>query len=106
MRERIREIATLKVLGFFDPEVSEYVFRENAALTVIGAGIGLLLGILMHSSVIRTAEVDIIMFGREIRPASFLLAFFVTCGFSLLIHGIMHFFLKRIKMVESLKSVE
>jgi len=106
VRERIREIATLKVLGFFDPEVSAYVFRENAALTVIGAGIGLLLGILMHSSVIRTAEVDMIMFGREIRPASFLLAFFVTCGFSLLIHGIMHFFLKRIKMVESLKSVE
>jgi putative ABC transport system permease protein len=106
VKERIREIATLKVLGFYDPEVSTYVFRENAALTVIGAGLGLLLGIFMHASVIRTAEVDMIMFGREIRPTSFLLAFSVTCGFSMINHGIMHFYLKRIRMVESLKSVE
>jgi putative ABC transport system permease protein len=106
VKERIREIATLKVLGFYDPEVSAYVFRENAALTVIGAGLGLLLGIFMHSSVIRTAEVDMIMFGREIRPISFILAFSVTCGFSIIIHGIMHFYLKRIRMVESMKSVE
>jgi putative ABC transport system permease protein len=106
VKERIREIATLKVLGFYDPEVSAYVFRENAVLTVLGAGPGLLLGMLMHSSVTLSGEVDMIMFGRQIHPESFVAAFLITCGFSILIHGIMHFYLKKVKMVESLKSVE
>ncbi len=106
VKERIREIATLKVLGFYDAEVSAYVFRENAVLTVLGAGPGLLLGMLMHSSVTMSGEVDMIMFGRQIHPESFVAAFLITCVFSLLIHGIMHFYLKRVKMVESLKSVE
>lgn len=106
VKERIREIATLKVLGFYDTEVSAYVFRENAVLTVLGAGPGLLLGMLMHSSVTLSGEVDMIMFGRDIHPDSFILAFLITCGFSILIHALMHFYLKRVEMVESLKSVE
>lgn len=106
VKERIREIATLKVLGFYDTEVSAYVFRENAVLTLVGAGPGLLLGMLMHSSVTLSGEVDMIMFGRQIHPESFVLAFLITCGFSVIIHAIMHFYLKRIGMVESLKSVE
>jgi len=106
VKERIREIATLKVLGFYDPEVSAYVFRENAVLTVLGAGPGLLIGMLIHSSVTLSGEVDMIMFGRKIHPESFVWAFLITCGFSLFIHGIMHFYLKKVKMVESMKSVE
>lgn len=106
IKERIREIATLKVLGFYDGEVSAYVFRENALLTIIGAGAGLLLGIFMHLFVIRTAEVDMIMFERQISPLSFILAFLLTCAFSFGINLIMHFYLKHVKMVESLKSVE
>lgn len=106
IKERIREIATLKVLGFYDGEVSAYVFRENALLTIIGAGCGLLLGIFMHLFVIRTAEVDMIMFERQIAPLSFILAFALTCAFSFAINLIMHFYLKHVKMVESLKSVE
>jgi putative ABC transport system permease protein len=106
IKERIREIATLKVLGFYDGEVSAYVFRENALLTIIGAGSGLLLGIFMHLFVIRTAEVDMIMFERQISPLSFVLAFVLTCAFSFGINLIMHFYLKHVKMVESLKSVE
>jgi putative ABC transport system permease protein len=106
IKERIREIATLKVLGFYDGEVSAYVFRENALLTIIGAGLGLLVGIFMHLFVIRTAEVDMIMFERQISPGSFLMAFVLTCAFSFGINLIMHFYLKHVKMVESLKSVE
>jgi putative ABC transport system permease protein len=106
VRERIREIATLKVLGFYDSEVSSYVFRENAVLTLLGAAPGLLIGMFMHSSVTLSGEVDMIMFGRDIHPSSFFLAYLITCAFSMVIHGIMHFYLKRIRMVESLKSVE
>ncbi|NLW89308.1 MAG: ABC transporter permease [Clostridiaceae bacterium] len=106
VRERIREIATLKVLGFYDSEVSSYVFRENAVLTLLGAAPGLLIGMFMHSSVTLSGEVDMIMFGRDIHPSSFFFAYLITCAFSMVIHGIMHFYLKRIRMVESLKSVE
>lgn len=104
--ERKRELATLKVLGFFDMEVSEYVFRENIILTVIGVICGAGFGILLHRYVITTVEVDAVMFGRNINPISFLYSGLFTCGFSLVVNLFMHFKLKKIDMVESLKSVE
>ncbi|MCH5204135.1 MAG: FtsX-like permease family protein [Oscillospiraceae bacterium] len=104
--ERIREIATLKVLGFYDAEVSSYVFRENIVLSMMGGAVGLLLGWWLCMFVITTAEIDEVMFGREIHPISYLWAFLVTIGFSLLVNLIMTRTLKRISMVESLKSVE
>ncbi len=104
--ERIREIATLKVLGFYDREVSSYVFRENIILTLMGDAVGLLLGIALCSFVVQTAEIDEVMFGREIHAASYLFAFVMTFGFSLLVNLIMTGVLKKISMVESLKSIE
>lgn len=106
INERIREIATIKVLGFYDMEVSGYVFRENAIITVIGAVLGLGLGTLLHGFVVNTAEIDMIMFGRDIAPLSFLISFGLTILFSALVNAVMHFYLKKINMVESLKSVE
>jgi putative ABC transport system permease protein len=106
INERTREIATIKVLGFYDTEVSGYVFRENAIITVIGAVLGLGLGTMLHSFVVGTAEIDMIMFGRDIAPMSFLISFALTILFSILVNFVMHFYLKKISMVESLKSVE
>ena len=96
--ERQRELATLKVLGFYDGEVSQYVLRENVILTVFG--------ILIHRYVITTVEVDAVMFGRNIKPLSFLYSGILTSIFSIVVNGVMHFKLKTIDMVESLKSVE
>ena len=104
--ERQRELATLKVLGFYDPEVAVYVFRENILLTFIGAVVGVVLGKVLHLFIIQTVEVDAAMFGRSIYLPSFLYSLLFTVGFSLLINGIMYFKLKKINMVESLKSVE
>ena len=104
--ERQRELATLKVLGFYDPEVAVYVFRENILLTFIGAAVGIMLGKILHLFIIQTVEVDAAMFGRSIYLPSFLYSLLFTVGFSLLINGIMYFKLKKINMVESLKSVE
>lgn len=104
--ERIREIATLKVLGFYDFEVSTYVFRENIILSLIGAAAGLGLGTALCMFVIETAEIDEVMFGRTIHPLSYLWAFLVTAAFSLLVNVLMSGVLKKISMVESLKSVE
>ena len=104
--ERIREIATLKVLGFYDREVSSYVFRENIILSLMGSGAGLLLGIALCQFVVQTAEIDEVMFGREIHPFSYIWAFLITVAFSLLVNLIMTTVLKKISMVESLKSVE
>lgn len=104
--ERQRELATLKVLGFFDKEVSQYVLRENILLTVIGMIAGSVFGVLLHRFVIVTVEVDAVMFGREIRPISFLYCALFTIIFSVVVNAAMHFKLKKIDMVESLKSVE
>ena len=104
--ERIRELATLKVLGFYDKEVSEYVMRENIWLTVIGAILGIFLGKVLHLFVIVTAETDITMFGRTIELGSYILSVLLTFVFSFLINIVMHFKLKKIDMVESMKSVE
>lgn len=104
--ERQRELATLKVLGFYDPEVGAYVYRENILLTFIGAGAGCILGKILHRFIIETVEVDSVMFGRNIDISSFLYALLFTVLFSLIINGVMYFKLKKIDMVESLKSIE
>ena len=104
--ERAREIATLKVLGFTSREVDAYIFRETILLSVIGAAIGLVLGIFMEGFVITTAEVDQVMFGRDIHVASFVIAFALTMVFSGIVALAMRGKLRRIDMVESLKSNE
>jgi putative ABC transport system permease protein len=104
--ERVREIATIKVLGFRDLEVSAYVFRENVVLTVLGTLVGLLTGVFLHRYVMDTMEIDTIMFGKVIHWSSYLLSVLLTMVFSVLVNAVMHGRLRRIKMVESLKSVE
>ena len=85
---------------------STYVFRENIILSLLGAAAGLGLGTALCMFVIQTAEIDEVMFGRTIHPISYLWAFLVTVAFSLLVNVIMSGVLKKISMVESLKSVE
>ena len=104
--ERTREIATLKVLGFYDSEVSAYIYRESVILTILGTGLGLLLGTALTRFVVSTAEVDSIMFGRNIYWPSFLMATLITFLLSFLVNWAMHYRLKKINMVESMKSVD
>ncbi len=104
--ERAREIATLKVLGFTPHEVNAYIYRETLLLSGIGALVGVFLGVWMESFVVVTAEVDQVMFGREIHPSSFALALVLTMAFSVIVTVAMRRKLARIDMVESLKSVE
>ena len=104
--ERIREIATIKVLGFYDGEVAMYVYRENIIITIIGAAAGLLLGLVLHSYIMKTVEMDNVMFGNDVEMISLVLAFILTVAFSLVVNLVMYRRLKKIPMVESLKSVE
>lgn len=104
--ERKRELATLKVLGFYPKEVAEYVYRENILLTVLGSVVGCGLGKILHRFIIETVEVDSAMFGRNIDLSSYIFGFLITIGFSMFVNGVMYFKLKKIDMVESLKSVE
>ena len=104
--ERIREIATLKVLGFYDMEVSNYIFRENIILSFMGAAVGLGLGYALCMFVINTAEIDEVMFGRSIHWPSYIWAFLITVAFTMIVNLIMMRVLKKVSMVESLKSVE
>lgn len=104
--ERRRELATLKVLGFYDAEVSGYVYRENVLLTLIGILLGMAGGKLLHGYVITTCEVDMVMFGHIIKPVSFLYSGLLTVLFAVIIGTMMHFKLKKIDMIESLKSIE
>ncbi len=104
--ERVKEIATIKVLGFYDGEVSAYIYRENAVLTLIGDAVGLVLGVFLHQFVIRTAEIDIVMFGRTVYPLSFVWSALLTVVFSVLVNLVMHRKLKKISMVESMKAPE
>lgn len=106
INERIREIATIKVLGFYDKEVSAYVFRENIILTILGTVLGLFIGIPLTQYVIGTAEVDMLMFGREIYPLSFVFAALFTLAFALIVNIAMISRLRKINMVEALKTVE
>ncbi|MBQ8927336.1 MAG: FtsX-like permease family protein [Oscillospiraceae bacterium] len=104
--ERIREIATIKVLGFFRRETSAYVLRENIALTAIGTAVGLLLGILLHRFVMQQIVVDLVSFRIRVEPLSFLISAVLTFSFSLLVNAVMGIRLERINMAESLKSVD
>ena len=104
--ERVKEIATIKVLGFYDPEVYAYVNRESVVLTLIGTLFGLAGGIVLHSFIIRTVEVDAVMFGREVSGMSFVYSVALTLLFSALVNLVMRRLLKRISMVESMKAPE
>lgn len=104
--ERKREISTLKVLGFKNTETSAYIYRENLLLSLLGTVIGLLLGVWLLGFIIKTVEIDMLMFGREIHLAVYLISALLTLVFAAIVNIIMHFRIKKIDMVESLKSVE
>lgn len=104
--ERIREIATVKVLGFYDNETSAYIYRENIISTFIGIAFGWIMGIFLHKFVVLTAEVDLVMFDRSVEWTAFLYSALLTMLFTVIINVVLHFKLKKISMVESLKSVE
>ncbi|MEG2499761.1 MAG: FtsX-like permease family protein [Oscillospiraceae bacterium] len=106
INERQKEIATIKVLGFFDREVSAYVYRESVMLSIIGTALGLVLGVFLHMFVIRTAEVDVVMFGREIKVISFVISAALTLLFSAIVNLVMNKKLRNISMVESMKAPE
>ncbi|MNI37466.1 FtsX-like permease family protein [compost metagenome] len=104
--ERIRELSTIKVLGFYDQEVTMYIYRENLILTFMGIVTGNLAGILLHRFVLRTAEIDIMMFSPTIGWLSYVYASLLTLLFSAIVMISMHYKLKHIDMIEALKSVE
>ena len=104
--ERQREIATLKVLGFHDKEVDNYINKENLVFTVIGIILGLGFGVLLTHSVVASVEIDYLRFIRNIKPLSYVYSAAITLTFSLIVNKIIHFILKKIDMIESLKSVE
>lgn len=104
--ERRRELATLKLLGFFDNELNAYVYRENVVLTLLGTILGVFLGIGLHQFVMITVETDMYMFGRELEPLSIAIGAVLTIIFALATNLIMYFKLKKIDMIESLKSIE
>ncbi len=104
--ERIREIATIKVLGFYDGETAAYIYRENIILTLVGIVFGLGLGKILHQYIMVTVEIKSMMFGRIISPKSYVIAAVLTVLLSFIVNFVMYFKLKRVKMVESLKSVD
>ena len=104
--ERIREIATLKVLGFRTGEIYSYIFKEIFLLTVIGAVFGLPLGVVEHKFIMNVIDMEMIRFGTTIKPLSFVYGFAVTIVFSLIVMFLTRKSLRDIEMVESLKSVE
>jgi putative ABC transport system permease protein len=104
--ERIRELSTIKVLGFYDQEVTRYIYRENMILTVLGIIAGDFLGIVLHRFVLKTAEVDVMMFSPTMHWLSYGYAAVLTLLFSGIVMITMHYKLKHIDMIEALKSVE
>ncbi|MDD6023237.1 MAG: ABC transporter permease [Oscillospiraceae bacterium] len=104
--ERLRELATLKVLGFYDGETAMYVYRENIVLTLLGILLGQFLGKYLRSFLIGTIEIEIVMFGRIPEPSEYILATLLSLLFALLVNFLMYFRIKKIDMVQSLKSVE
>lgn len=106
INERIREIASLKVLGFYDKEVSMYVFRETVILTLIGTVAGMIFGRFLVDFVVKTAEIDMVMFGRTVHPMSFVFSGLITICFAVIVMLFMHRRLMKVNMVEALKSVE
>ena len=104
--ERQRELATIKLLGFYDGEVSAYVYRENIVLTLFGILLGCFMGHWLHIYLVRSTEIDLMMFGRQTAPSAYVYAAILTALFSLLVNVLAHFRMKKIDMVESLKSAE
>ena len=106
VNERIRELATLKVLGFYNGEVSAYIYRENIFLTIIGIALGLVLGLPLNMAVVGAVDIDQLTFNTSLKPLSYVIAICMTLVFAVIVNVLMHFKLKKISMVESLKSVE
>jgi len=104
--ERIRELATIKVLGFYDKEVYKYVTRETVILTAIGIVLGLIGGYFLSLFIIKTCEINVLRFGKEIMPISYLYAIIITVIFTMIVNIVTYFTLKKIDMIESLKSIE
>lgn len=104
--ERQRELATIKLLGFYDGEVSAYVYRENIVLTLFGILLGCFMGHWLHIYLVRSTEIDLMMFGRQTATSAYVYAAILTALFSLLVNVLAHFRMKKIDMVESLKSAE
>ena len=104
--ERQRELATIKLLGFYDKEVSAYVYRENIVLTVFGILMGCFMGHWLHIYLVRSTEIDLMMFGRQTAPSAYVYAAILTMLFSVLVNVLAHFKMKKIDMIESLKSAE
>ena len=106
INERVREIATIKVLGFYDIETSKYIYRENIITAVLGMIVGAFVGIVLHRFVVITSEVDIVLFNRQLVWWAYLLGAVFTVVFTFIVNFALHFKLKKIDMVESMKSVE
>lgn len=104
--ERVREIATIKVLGFYDGETSAYIYRENLISTIVGIIVGLVAGKILHYFVVITSEVDLVLFNRQLVWWAYVLGALLTLAFAFIVNLVLHFKLKKIDMVESLKSVE
>lgn len=104
--ERQRELATIKLLGFYDGEVSAYVYRENIVLTVFGILLGCFMGHWLHIYLVRSTEIDLMMFGRQTATSAYVYAAILTMLFSVAVNILAHFRMKKIDMVESLKSAE
>ena len=104
--ERKKELATIKVLGFYEREVSRYIFREIDLLSVLGGLVGLVLGVPLHNFVIRTVEVEQMMFIRQVDPSSYLYSFGLTMLFTVLVTLLMRRTIRHISMVESMKAPE
>ncbi len=104
--ERLREIATIKVLGFYPKETADYVFRENLILTGFGAAVGMLLGKLLHWFIMYNINIEMISFKDSIATLSYCLSFLLTFVFAMFVNGVMFFKLEKVNMAESLKSIE
>lgn len=104
--ERRRELATIKLLGFYNKELANYIYRENILLTVIGSLTGILVGIILNGFIINTAETNVIMFARKISPIYFLYSVLLTLLFSVIVNLAMYNRFDKIDMIESLKSAE
>lgn len=106
INERTRELATIKVLGFFDGEVGAYVYRENTVSTIIGIIVGLIVGVFFEHFVISTSEVDEVMFSRDIPWFCYLMAAVAMIVFTVIVNVLLYFKLKKIDMASSMKAIE
>ena len=104
--ERIRELATIKVLGFYDKEVYDYVTRETVLLTIIGIALGLIGGYFLNYFIMGTCEINMLRFEKHISVMSYIYSALLTAGFTFIVNIATYFALKKIDMIESLKSVE